>query len=360
MGSTADDAAVVEVRNLGKRYGEFVALEGLDLTVTRGQILGFIGPNGAGKTTTIKILVGLARPTSGTARIAGADCDREAAKIKRLVGYMPDGFGSYDNMRVREYLDFFGAAFGIRRRERVRRIAEVLEITNSGYMQDRYVESLSHGMQQRVGIARTLLHDPQVLIFDEPANGLDPQARIEMRDLLLRLAAGGKTLIVTSHILPELSRICDQVAIITQGRLRASGSLAEIMRGLNQRRTVEVQLPSADEIPAAEAALRQRLDASAEVTAAAAEAMVRFQSTLTDADLSGLLAGLVGSGVRVSQFRELQTDLEDAFMSVLKRHDGPGEAESSESCSPGSASPAGSTGSGSTGSESAASTSAPA
>ncbi len=338
MGSKGNDHPVVEVRNLGKRYGEFVALEGLDLTVARGQILGFIGPNGAGKTTTIKILVGLAKPTSGTARIAGADCDHEAAKIKRLVGYMPDGFGSYDNMRVREYLDFFGAAFGIRRRERVRRIAEVLEITNSGYMQDRYVESLSHGMQQRVGIARTLLHDPEVLIFDEPANGLDPQARIEMRDLLLRLAASGKTLIVTSHILPELSRICDQVAIITQGRLRASGSLEEIMRGLNQRRTVEVQLPSADEVPAAEAALRQRLDDSAEVTAAPAEAMVRFQSTLTDADLSGLLAALIGAGVRVSQFRELQTDLEDAFMSVLKRHDAADGVETTGSASGDSAS----------------------
>src|SRR6056297_840024 len=244
MGSQGNDHPVVEVQNLGKRYGEFVALEGLDLTVTRGQILGFIGPNGAGKTTTIKILVGLAKPTSGTARIAGADCDHEAAKIKRLVGYMPDGFGSYDNMRVREYLDFFGAAFGIRRRERVRRIAEVLEITNSGYMQDRYVESLSHGMQQRVGIARTLLHDPEVLIFDEPANGLDPQARIEMRDLLLRLAADGKTLIVTSHILPELSRICDTVAIVTHGKLRAFGPLDQIMRQLSQRRAVEVQLPA--------------------------------------------------------------------------------------------------------------------
>ena len=243
-----DDGPVVEVRNLCKRYGEFVALDDLSLSVMRGQILGFIGPNGAGKTTTIKILVGLAKPTSGIAKIAGVDCASDSAKIKRVVGYMPDGFGSYDNMRVREYLDFFGAAFGIPRRQRVSRIAEVLEITNATYMQDRYVESLSHGMQQRVGIARTLLHDPEVLIFDEPANGLDPQARIEMRELLLKLAASGKTLIVTSHILPELSRICDQVAIITQGKLRASGSLEEIMRNLNQRRTIEVQLASPSDL----------------------------------------------------------------------------------------------------------------
>ncbi len=312
-------APVVEVRNLSKRYGELVALDDLDLTVHRGQILGFIGPNGAGKTTTIKILVGLARPTSGTARIAGADCALESSKIKRRVGYMPDGFGSYDNMRVREYLDFFGAAFGIQRRDRIKRIGEVLEITSSTYMQDRYVESLSHGMQQRVGIARTLLHDPEVLIFDEPANGLDPQARIEMRELLLRLAASGKTLIVTSHILPELSRICDQVAIITQGRLRASGSLAEIMRKLNQRRTMEVQLPAGQDVAAAEQALRQQLDSASVVTASATEATLRFETTQTDDDLSQLLTSLVSAGVRISQFRELQTDLEDAFMSVMQQ-----------------------------------------
>ena len=209
---------VVVIDRLTKKYGEFTAVDDISLTVNRGQILGFIGPNGAGKTTAIKILVGLAKPTQGQASIAGADCVRDAHRIKRLVGYMPDTFGSYENMRVREYLDFFGAAFGIARVERARRIAEVMETTNSAYMQDRYVEALSHGMKQRVGIARTLLHDPEVLIFDEPANGLDPEARIEMRELLLRLAEMGKTLIVTSHILPELSRICDQVAIIHNGK----------------------------------------------------------------------------------------------------------------------------------------------
>lgn len=321
--AAAAEEPMVEVRNLGKRYGEFVALEGLDLAVMPGQILGFIGPNGAGKTTTIKILVGLAKPSSGTARIAGVDCVNEAAKIKHLVGYMPDGFGSYDNMRVREYLDFFGAAFGIPRRRRSGRIDEVLEITGGGYMKDRYVESLSHGMQQRVGIARTLLHDPQVLIFDEPANGLDPQARIEMRQLLLQLAAAGKTLIVTSHILPELSRICDQVAIITDGRLRASGPLTEIMRSLKQRRQIEVQLPSGQDVSSAAAALSELLGSDANVTASAAESMLRFASSHTDQQLSEVLAALVARGVPISQFRELQSDLEEAFMSVIRQHQEP-------------------------------------
>ena len=221
---------VVETKELTKKYGRVTALDRLTLSVHRGQILGFVGPNGAGKTTTIKILVGLARPTSGSATVAGVDCVRQARKLKRLVGYMPDTFGSYDNLRVGEYLDFFGAAFGIPRRERARRIGEMLDIAGASSFHDLYVETLSHGMKQRVAIARTLLHDPPVLILDEPANGLDPQARIEMRKLLLDLAERGKTLLVTSHILPELARICHRVAIITRGQLRVYGTLEEITR----------------------------------------------------------------------------------------------------------------------------------
>src|SRR5437764_9071247 len=170
----ASGQPVVETRELTKKYGRFVALDRLTLSVERGQILGFVGPNGAGKTTTIKILVGLARPTGGSARIAGVDCVAEPRKIKRLVGYMPDTFGSYDNMRVAEYLDFFGAAFGIARRDRARRIAASLEIAQAGSFGDLYVETLSHGMKQRVALARTLLHDPQVLLLDQPAHRLDP------------------------------------------------------------------------------------------------------------------------------------------------------------------------------------------
>ncbi len=318
----ADDAVVV-TRGLTKKYGDFTALEDLSFSLRRGKILGFIGPNGAGKTTTIKILVGQARPTSGSASIAGADCVADSKKIKRLVGYMPDVFGSYDNMRVTEYLDFFGAAFGISRRERVRRIEEVLETTGSAYMRDRYVESLSHGMKQRVGIARTLLHDPQVLILDEPANGLDPQARIEMREILLRLAAMGKTLIVTSHILPELSRICDQVAIITHGRLRAFGTLEEIMRQVSQRRMVEVQLVSAEQIPQAMQLIAPRVGEDAELSGSPAEAVVRFRTDLAEVELARLLAVLVKGGVAVSQFRELQSDLEDTFLSITRQEPAP-------------------------------------
>jgi ABC-2 type transport system ATP-binding protein len=309
----SEQPAVV-IEQLTKQFGSFTALNDLNLSIPKGRIVGLIGPNGAGKTTAIRILVGLLRPTSGTARIAGADCVAEARRIKRLVGYMPDRFGSYDNMRVREYLDFFGAAFGIPRRARRRRIEEVMETTGTTYMQDKYVESLSHGMSQRVGIARTLLHDPQVLILDEPANGLDPQARVEMRELLLRLAALGKTLLVTSHILPELARICDRVAVLTQGRLRAYGTVQEIGRQISQQRTIEVQLTDAAQVASAAEMIRRNLESDAEVTPTEAEAAVRFRTTRPEADLGELLAELIHGGVKVTQFRELQTDLEEAYL----------------------------------------------
>ncbi len=305
---------VIDIRELTKRYGEFTALHELTLQVPAGHVLGLIGPNGAGKTTAIRILAGLLRPTSGTAIIAGADCVKRARDIKRLIGYMPDRFGSYDNMRVHEYLDFFGAAFGIPRRQRITRIEEVMETTGVTYMKDRFVESLSHGMAQRVGIARTLLHDPRVIILDEPANGLDPQARIEIRELILKLARMGKTLLVTSHILPELARVCDTVAILTHGRLRAFGTVDQIGHQVSQRRTMEVQLLGVDKISTAAEIIRQALETDAEVTESPAEALVRFRTALPEAELGRLLGDLVRANVPVTQFRELQTDLEEAFM----------------------------------------------
>lgn len=309
---------VVAIDHLTKRFGEFTALDDVSLSISAGQILGLIGPNGAGKTTAIRILVGLLRPTQGTARIAGADCVVDARRIKHLVGYMPDLFGSYDNMRVHEYLDFFGAAFGLARRERMRRIEDVMEFTGTAYMRDKYVESLSHGMAQRVGIARTLIHDPHVLILDEPANGLDPQARIEMRELLLRLAATGKTLLVTSHILPELARICDRIAILIHGRLRAQGSVAEISRQISHLRTIEVQLVDEEQVPRAAEIVREEVEEQAEVTEASAESAVRFRTARTETELGELLERLIADGVHVAQFREVQTDLEEAFMSFTR------------------------------------------
>jgi ABC-2 type transport system ATP-binding protein len=313
-----DTEPVVVIDRLTKRFNEFVAIDDLSITLDRGRILGFIGPNGAGKTTTIKVLVGQLRPTTGTARICGLDCDKDARKIKWMVGFMPDTFGAYDNMRVREYLDFFGAAYRIPIRERRVRIEEVMEFAGATYMKDRYVESLSHGMKQRVAIARTLLHDPPLLILDEPANGLDPQARIDMRELLLRLAGRGKTLIVTSHILPELSRICDTVAIMTHGKLRAFGPLTDVMRQISQQRTIEIQFVEADQVKEAAALVRRFVGPETEVAVSDAESVVRFPSTKTEKELSALLARLVDARIEIGQFREVQTDLEDTFLTITR------------------------------------------
>jgi len=312
------DGPILQTENLTKKYGDFVALDSLTISLNRGQILGLIGPNGAGKTTTIKILVGQARPTSGSAHIAGSDCQRDTRRIKRLVGYMPDVFGGYDNMRVHEYLDFFGAAFSIPPKQRTERIGHVLEIAGAASFKDSFVDSLSHGMKQRVAIARTLIHDPQVLILDEPANGLDPQARIDMRQLLHRLAEQGKTLIVTSHILPELSRICDQVAIMTQGRLRAIGTVDEIMRRLTQRRLFEILCTASDDLQRTAVIVRRHQSDDAQVTTSPTEQIVRFQTSGSDQELKTLLVELIQVGVGISQFREVPTDLEDAYLSITR------------------------------------------
>ncbi len=322
--SVNNTSPVIQIDQLTKQYGEFTALDSLSMQVEQGQIMGFIGPNGAGKTTTIKILVGLLKPTSGNARIAGADCLTESRKIKKLVGYMPDDFGKYNNMRVSEYLDFFGAVYGIGRKSRLKRIDEVLEIAGATYMKDLFVDALSRGMQQRVALARTMMHDPEVLILDEPANGLDPQARIDMRTLLLKLSDMGKTLIVTSHILPELARVCDVVAMITKGRLRAFGTVDSIMKDIQQRRTFEIQLLQRESVVEATKAVQNWLDQQAgrekggpgKASGAEAEQMVRFNTSLADDAIAPLLALLVQQGQPVSQFREVTTDLEDAFLHV--------------------------------------------
>ena len=330
----SEAAPVLVTENLTKRYGEFTALDSLSITVNSGQILGFIGHNGAGKTTAIRILVGLSRPTSGRATISGIDCVRDARKIKHLVGYMPDRFGSYENMRVREYLDFFGAAFGIGRRKRRSRIDEVLEITSAGWMQDRYVEALSHGMQQRIGIARTLLHDPEVLILDEPANGLDPEARLEMRSLLLHLASLGKTLVVTSHILPELSRICDQVAILHHGQLKAFGSLEHVTRKFRQNRMIEVQLAATAQLETTAEALQSTGISADSIFASGTEAIVRFRTDRSEEELGVMLSQLVTAGIPVTQFREVAADLEEAFLSVTRSAESTGDTASATDRTP--------------------------
>ena len=233
---------MIKTQNLSKDYGDLTAVSNLNLTIKQGDIFGFIGPNGAGKTTTMRILVTLLEPTHGTAFINGLDVRKHGKKVRRLVGYMPDFMGVYDDLKVFEYLEFFAAAFSIERRKRKGIVEGVLELTELQSKQSATVDSLSRGMQQRLGLARVLIHDPKVLILDEPASGLDPRARIEIRELLRELKQMGKTIMISSHILSELEQICDHIGIIEHGRMVFSGTLDEIRPRLGIQSKVRVQV----------------------------------------------------------------------------------------------------------------------
>jgi ABC-2 type transport system ATP-binding protein len=233
---------MIETKNLTKNYGNLTAVDDLNLTIQDGDIFGFIGPNGAGKTTTMRILVTLLEPTRGKAFINGLDVSRHGKKVRRLVGYMPDFMGVYDDLKVFEYLEFFAAAFGIERKKRKSIVEGVLELTDLQSKRSVTVDSLSRGMQQRLGLARVLIHDPKVLILDEPASGLDPRARIEIRELLRELKRMGKTIMISSHILSELEEICDHIGIIEHGRLVFSGTLEEILSRLGIQSKVRVRV----------------------------------------------------------------------------------------------------------------------
>ena len=233
---------MIEIKNLTKYYGNLTALDDLNLNIDEGEIFGFIGPNGAGKTTTMRILVTLLEPSKGSAFIDGLNVMKEGKKVRRIVGYMPDFMGVYDDLKVFEYLEFFAAAFGIERHRRKSIVEGVLELTDLQSKRAATVDSLSRGMQQRLGLARVLIHDPKVLILDEPASGLDPRARIEMRELLRELKRMGKTIMISSHILSELEEICDCIGIIERGRLVFSGTMDEIRPRLGIQSKVRVKV----------------------------------------------------------------------------------------------------------------------
>jgi ABC-2 type transport system ATP-binding protein len=231
---------MIETRELTKMYGELYALERLTLKLERGDVYGFIGPNGAGKTTTMRILATLLNPTWGEATVCGFSIYNGAKDIRRLMGYMPDFFGVYDDMKVIEYLEFFAAAYRIQGPERRKKCDQVLDLVDLGYKRDALVTSLSRGMTQRLGLARVLLHEPQVLLLDEPASGLDPRARIEMRGLIKELRNMGKTILVSSHILPELADICNKIGIIERGKLIFDGDVDKAIKQVRQRHILKV------------------------------------------------------------------------------------------------------------------------
>ncbi len=304
---------MIRCRNLTQRYGERLALDDLSLEVPAGEAFAFIGPNGAGKTTTIRILATLLEPTEGDALVAGFSALDEADEVRRVLGYMPDSFGVYDGMRVWEYLEFFAAAYRIPRAHRQRTVSDVLELTDLGTRRETNIEHLSKGMKQRLCLARTLLHDPQVLVLDEPASGLDPRARIDLKELLRELTRMGKTLFVSSHILPELADFCTTVGILEQGRLLACGRVDEILATMERGRAMRLKV------------LRDLEQAGALVEGTSGSTRVRVQDGVLHFHFEGSLEELAALAERVAdlrlglvEFAEARTDLEDVFMRVTR------------------------------------------
>ncbi|MBF0244965.1 MAG: ABC transporter ATP-binding protein [Planctomycetes bacterium] len=312
---------MIKTEGLSKQFGKFTALHKLDLEIAEGDIFGFIGPNGAGKSTTIKILTGLLTPSEGRASIMGIDCTGRARDLRLKVGYMPDNFGVYEGLRVWEYLDFFCAAYRIPKRKRTEVIERVLDITAASYTQDFYMEALSKGMKQKAGLAKTLLHDPAVVILDEPSSGLDPRARIEMRELIKKLKQMGKTVMVSSHILSELAEISDKIGIIEKGVLLAAGSVNEVMQKYRQDLIYEIEV--LDDIERAEKALSQLVEKSFISGLEKIGEMFSFKiCSGEEKDAVKLLNLLVKNHLGVKSFRPVEVNLEDVFMAVTNQASG--------------------------------------
>jgi ABC-2 type transport system ATP-binding protein len=305
---------MIEVIHFTKRYGDFVAVDDLSFTINKGEVFGFIGPNGAGKSTTIRFLATLLRPTSGEGRVAGFSVVEDPMSVRRVIGFMPDDFGVYDGMKVWEFLDFFAVAYEIPLSYRKKIIGEVLELLDLTHKRDDYVNGLSKGMKQRLCLAKTLVHDPPVLILDEPASGLDPRARLEMKALLNELRGMGKTILISSHILSELADFCTSIGIIERGKLLAAGSIQEIQGQLRSHRVLKVRLTEGETARAAEII---RADPCT-------RAVESFDHTVTaefegqDEDMARLLGQLVNAGIPVHSFAEEPLSLEEVFMMITK------------------------------------------
>lgn len=305
---------VVEIRDLTKKYGDFYAIRGIHLSLDAGDLFGFIGPNGAGKTTTMRILATLLDPSWGEASIDGYSIYTHPREIRRIIGYMPDFFGVYDDMKVIEYLEFFAAAYRIDGKARQRRCEEMLDLVDLDFKRDAYANTLSRGQTQRLGLARVLLHDPRVLLLDEPLSGLDPRARISMRNLLRRLGKMGKTIMVSSHILPELADVCNKIGIIDQGVLGVSAMVEDVMKQVRQYTVLNIRVAN-DQKRAAELLTGQEIVEHVEQKDG--QLVVTLREGVKD--YSSLSQLLVESGYPLSLFAEDQINLESAFMALTKK-----------------------------------------
>jgi ABC-2 type transport system ATP-binding protein len=319
---------LLEVQSLTRTFGSLRAVSEVSFTLRAGSILGFIGPNGAGKSTTLRILATLDLPTSGEVKLDGQSAIDRPDQVRPLIGYMPDRYGTYDDMTVGEFLDFFARAYGLKGKARRQRVESVMEFTRLTELRDRLTTELSKGMRQRAALGRTLLHDPRLLLLDEPADGLDPRARIELRELLRALADQGKAVMISSHILTELAEICDSCAILEQGRLLANGPVSEVLARVNAAATggraqeLEVRLTTAAEGPRAERLLLEQPGVSA-VRVEGAMLFLKVEATSPEPDWADQMAArllkvLLDAGLPVCAFSPRAADLEDAFMTLTR------------------------------------------
>jgi ABC-2 type transport system ATP-binding protein len=304
--------SIIQVENLERDFGDVKAVNGISFEIEEGKIAGFIGANGAGKTTTMRMMVTLDRPTAGAIRICGQDVMEHPGEVRKRVGWMPDTYGTYENMTVFEYLDFYGRAFGYKQTERRERVQRVMEFADLSAIADRPMNTLSKGMGQRLCLGRTLIHNPDVLVLDEPAAGLDPKARIEFKNLIRLLSEQGKTIFISSHILSELGEMCDQLLFIDAGRIVHHGTTESLKRHNGTQSLVEIRVSGNPE--ALYAWIATSLDVEL-VDRINNGARVRVAET---ADLSSLLRRLVLDGVEVIGFFKVERRLEEAFVDMLR------------------------------------------
>lgn len=311
---------IIQTRDLVKKFGKFTAVNGLSLAVPAGSIYGFVGPNGAGKTTTMRMLTTLTRPTSGEAWVNGHSVVGEPRAVRKAIGYMPDEFGVYDDMRVWEYLDFFAACYDIPEVERKRLIDDLLQLVDLSHRRDDMVDKLSRGMKQRLSLARTLAHDPSVLILDEPASGLDPRARVEIRELLVELSKMGKTIFFSTHILADVSEICTHIGIVEAGQMIAQGSMDEMRAQLQPHREITVTLLDREAVETVKTLMSgfEGVVGVTELEAKAGRFRVRIDYTGGDEGVAALSQKLYGANIAILGFAEETKDLESMFMRVTK------------------------------------------
>ncbi len=319
-GGATPESPMLRAEGLVKTYAGTRALDGLSLHVPRGSVYGFVGPNGAGKTTTMRILSTLLAPNAGEAWVDGRPITADPSGVRAKMGYMPDFFGVYDNLTVSEYLDFYAAAYGVPAAESRRTVPELLELVDLSPKRDSFVEGLSRGMKQRLGLARCLVHNPEVLLLDEPASGMDPRARYEMREIVKELQRMGKTVLISSHILLELAEMCSHIGIVQGGRLLREGPVNTILGSLRGPRAIRVGVLG-DPAAAAEALVRQ--PGVAEVTPVGAELEAQFSGD--DAATAALLRALLDAGVPVLHFAPAASSLEEIFMRITEGADMAGE-----------------------------------